>query len=69
MTSGEAIRARREELGLGTRELARKAMISHSNIVRWEEGESIITTDKVIKLAQILDCTTDYLLGMDIKSK
>lgn len=51
---GHLMRAAREEAGLTVRELADKAGISHSHIVRIENGRYNVTVDTLDKLGKVL---------------
>lgn len=45
--------------------IAEQLNVSLNTVSRWEKGERTMTVDKLIQLAEILDTTTDYLLGRD----
>ena len=59
----DRLKALREVKGLSQEQLAEKARVSHSVIAKSENGKNIPRSDALDKLAQGLDCTTDYLLG------
>lgn len=64
MTKGERIRSRREELGIGQTDLAKKVGISKQSLYKYEKD--IITnipTDVVERLATALDTTPAYIMG------
>lgn len=44
-------------------QLAEKAGINQSMIARWERGEREPIASAVVKLADALECSCDYLLG------
>lgn len=48
--------------GLSQDNLAEKLGVSRQSISKWESGQSTPELDKVLKLAEIFDVTTDYLL-------
>ncbi|MGX9845784.1 helix-turn-helix domain-containing protein [Streptococcus iniae] len=52
----------RKEKKLTQTELATKLNISQKSYSNWESGKSEPTLDNIVKLAQILDTTTDELL-------
>lgn len=52
----------RQDMGLTVPELARRSALSEDEIDRIEAGYHT-TTDVVVKLAEALRCSTDYLLG------
>ena len=53
----------REEEGLSRAELAKKLNVSVRLISYWENGERECSFDMLIQLADLLNTTTDYLLG------
>lgn len=52
----------RKRANLTQEQLAEKLLVDRSAIAKWETGKANPTTDKLITLAEILDCTTDELL-------
>ena len=69
MTLGERIRKRRQELGIGQRELARRLAIRHATISDLERGvQKDMTIALLRKLAKALAVTSDWLIGIDRKS-
>ena len=56
----------RKEKKLTQTELASKLNISQTSYSNWESGKAEPTLDNIIKLANILDTTTDELLGRQI---
>ena len=61
---GDRLRERRTERGLLQRELADKIGISNRNISSYEKNDREPSYDILVKLAEALDCSTDYLLGV-----
>lgn len=55
----------RKEKKLTQTELASKLNISQKSYSNWESGKSEPTLDNIIKLANILNTTTDKLLGIN----
>lgn len=55
----------RKEKKLTQTELATKLNISQKSYSNWESGKAEPTLDNIVKLANILDTTTDELLGID----
>lgn len=45
-------------------ELANKLSLSRTSIVMWESGQNYPSMDKLIELANIFDCSIDFLLGI-----
>lgn len=64
MTTGERIRQLRKEHSLTQEELGAKIGVKKAAIQKYEKGTvTNIKRDSLIKLAQILDTTPEYLLG------
>lgn len=61
---GERIKARRTDLGISQRGLAEKAGIFQSQISRYEKGEAEPTATALLALAQALQTSADWLLGL-----
>lgn len=55
----------REEKGITVENLAKAIGINVRTIFRWEAGESEITSNNLISLANFFGCTTDELLGRE----
>lgn len=67
MLFNEMLMKRRRELGLTQDELAEKLNISRQSISRWENGECMPESDKLIKLSEILGVSLDELTGREVK--
>lgn len=68
MTKGTRIKRRREELGIGQTDLAKKVGISKQSLYKYEKD--IITnipTDIVERLASALDTTPAFIMGWEEK--
>ena len=52
----------RTKMGLSQDELAEKVFVTRQAVSRWETGEAVPDTEKVIQLSRIFHVTTDYLL-------
>lgn len=59
------IGARRNELKLTQYDVAQKMGVDRSTVAKWETGQSFPRAELLPKLASILDCTTDELLGVE----
>lgn len=67
MTIGDRIKERREVVNISQTELAEKAGISKQTLYKYENNIiANIPSDKVEKIASILDTTPAYLMGWDI---
>jgi len=59
---GERIRQLRSEKGMSQEQLAEALHISRQAVSKWETGESVPDTDRVMLLCHVLDISADYLL-------
>lgn len=60
----ERIRELREDHDLLQKEVAAKLGIRENVYQRYEYGERLIPIDKLVKLAELYNTTTDYILGL-----
>jgi len=56
----------RKQLGWSQEELAEKMCVSRQSVSKWESTNSIPDLNKIIKLAEIFDVSTDSLLKDDV---
>ena len=63
MRLGETILKKRQERGLSQERLAEQVGVSRQAVSKWEVGDAIPDTDKLIPLARALGITVDELLG------
>ncbi len=63
MRIGKIIQALREEQNITQKELADKINISYSVMNRIESGERPVRDVEIIKIAEVLKVSTDFLLG------
>ena len=54
---------RREAVGLTKSELARRMDVNFSAVFRWETGDAAPAAEKLSPLADVLECSLDYLFG------
>ena len=67
MTSfSERLKELRKKNNLTQQELADKVGTNRVNVTKWETGRTEPTLENIVKLAKILDTTTDELLGRKI---
>ena len=52
-------------LRLKHRKLAEHLGVTGNTVGRWLRGDADIPASKLIKMAQLFGCSTDYLLGLD----
>lgn len=64
MIDGKRLRQLREAYGYSRRELSEKIGIAERQIVRYEAGESDATGEIVARIANLLNISADYLLGL-----
>ena len=65
--SGERIRRKREELNLTQEKLAEKCSVSISTIKNWESGTHFPGKKDLLRLAEVLHSTPNYLIAFDNK--
>ncbi len=53
MTTGEIIQRERTRLGLSQEKLAEQVGVSRQAVSKWELGDAVPDTDKLVPLAQI----------------
>ena len=63
MVFAERLKELRKEARLTQVELAKRLGIGQSSYADWERGNKNPTQDKLIRLAQILNVSVDYLVG------
>lgn len=61
---GDRIRDLRDRLGLSQQDLADRAGISHKQLWRYENDESVPSADVLARLAREFDVTMEYLIGI-----
>ena len=69
MTLGATIQRKRSERGLSQEQLAERVGVSRQAVSKWEVGDAIPDTDKLIPLARALGITVDELLGNDTQGE
>lgn len=60
---GNRIKERREKKGLLQKDIANFVGVSQQAVARWEKGETEPDSATLVKLAELLECSVDYLLG------
>ncbi len=61
----ERIKDIRDKNGLTQEELARKMSITRSSVNAWEMGISMPSPENLVRLSEIFNVSTDYILGVD----
>lgn len=63
---GAKIRDRRKQLGYTIKEVAERAGTSPASLTKWERGDvKTIKSQKLAKLASVLDCSPLWLMGLE----
>ena len=63
--TGLRIKELRTVFGLSQKALAEKIGVAQNTLTQYEKGTSKISLDVLVKLAQILETSTDYLPGLE----
>ncbi len=66
MIMGEKIALARRQRGWSQEELADRVGVSRQSVSKWESGGSIPDLERVVRLAEILEVSTDYLIRDEI---
>ena len=61
----ERLRQAREERGMTVIGLAEQSEMSRTQVQNYEHGRRSPTIDCLVRLAKSLDCTTDFLVGLE----
>lgn len=59
------VRELREQRGLTQEELADRLGVEPPAVSKWERGLAFPRPDKLVAMADIFDCTVDYILGRE----
>jgi len=54
----------RKQKGLTQRDIAQVLDVSQSNVSNYEKGNYHLSSEQIIKLVKVLECSADYLLGL-----
>ena len=60
---GDRLKELRDHMGISQRELAKLIQLSPSTVAMYELDQRSPDKDTIITLANLFNCTTDYLLG------
>ena len=71
MKLAEKIMTLRKQRGWSQEELAQQLSVSRQSVSKWESGASVPDLDKILKMSEIFDVSTDALLKeeMDLKER
>jgi transcriptional regulator with XRE-family HTH domain len=67
MTTGEKLAALRKKKGITQEHLAELLQVSRQSVSRWEMDVAFPETEKLIKLARLLECSIDFLLNENLE--
>ena len=62
---GEELRKRRQQRGLTQEKMAMRVEVHRTTYVRYERGDVQPSLETLCRLAEVLECTTDTLLGRE----
>ena len=65
MNIGNVIKELRKENEMSQTQLANLLFVSQDTVSLWELGKSYPDIESVVKLTQIFNVTSDYLLGLE----
>ncbi|OHE27438.1 MAG: hypothetical protein A2084_01655 [Tenericutes bacterium GWC2_39_45] len=54
----------RKRKKLTQRDIAKVLDVSQSNVSNYEKGNYKLSSEQIIKLVKVLECSADYLLGL-----
>ncbi|MFL0246864.1 helix-turn-helix domain-containing protein [Candidatus Clostridium stratigraminis] len=69
MNFGEKLQCLRKTKNMSQEQFAAQLSVSRQAVSKWELGESLPDTDKILLISKILGVTTDYLLNKEIDNK
>ena len=58
------LREARKKKGLTQKDIAAALDVSQSNVSNYEKGNYSLSSEQIIKLVKVLECSADYLLGL-----
>lgn len=62
---GERLKQARKERGMTQSELAARCSMALTAFKQYESGRVLPRLDKFVTLAEVLDCPTDFLCGLN----
>ena len=68
MTFSEKLVKLRKTSGMSQEDLAEQVEVSRQAISKWELGDAVPDSDKIVSLSKIFNVTTDYLLKDEIEN-
>lgn len=66
MKLAEKIMTLRKQRGWSQEELAQQLFVSRQSVSKWESGASVPDLDKILKMSEIFDISTDTLLKEEL---
>lgn len=68
MTFGEKLQYLRKSKGMSQEQLSAQLTVSRQAVSKWELGESLPDTSKILLISKIFGVTTDYLLDESVNN-
>lgn len=65
----ERVKTRMKELHISSRQLANSIGMTESTVSRYLSGNRSPKIEELVKIAEALECSTDYLLGLKESEK
>lgn len=69
MALSEKLYSLRKKSGLSQEQLAEKLNVSRQAVSKWETGQSVPESDKLVAISDFFDVSLDYLMKDDEKKK
>ena len=66
MNLAQKIMELRKQRGWSQEDLSEQMDVSRQSVSKWESGASVPDLEKILKLSQLFDVSTDYLLKDNI---
>lgn len=67
MLFNEMLIKKRKELGMTQEDLAEKLSVSRQSVSRWENGECLPDSERLLRLSDVLDTSLDELTGREVR--
>jgi len=68
-TFGAVLKRRIKEMGYTQEEFADKVGIGHSTLKKYLSGKNLYDVELLLRFAEVLECSCDYLLGLSVSPK
>lgn len=61
--------AERIKKGLDKKQFSQQVGVTKRTVSNWQSGKTEIPVSKLVKIAEMFHCSTDYLLGLTTEDK